>query len=67
MIRTRESWPPKRDDLIAEARKARAEMNPPKGEELRDEEPGSSKAAISPDSFDHLTGLPKGLGGLTRL
>jgi len=67
VIRTRESWPPKRDDLIAEARKARAEMNPPKGEQLRDEEPGSSKASISPDAFDHLTGLPKGLGGLTRI
>jgi len=42
-------------------------MNPPKGEDLRDEAPGSSKAAISPDAFDHLTGSPKGLGRLTRL
>jgi hypothetical protein len=67
VIRTRESWPPKRDDLIAEARKARAEMNPPSDEQLRDEAPGSSKAAISPDAFDHLTGSPKGLGSLTRI
>ena len=42
-------------------------MNPPKREELRDEEPGSSKTSISPDAFDHLTGLPKGIGSLTRL
>jgi len=70
VIRTRESWPPKRDDLIAAARKARAEMNPPSKDEEHRELPdreGISSQAILPDAFDHLTGHPRRFGGYRRL